>query len=79
MTGNGGDCVWSRRMGMRPLGSRRRNQSFFCSLVMMLLGIYQWVEDTEMRGGRGGEGRGVRGVRGGEGGMYMKVVVHSVP
>ena len=37
MTGKGGDWVWSMRMGMRPLGSRRRNQSFFCSFVMMLL------------------------------------------
>ena len=24
---------------MRPLGSKRRNQSFFCSLVMMLLKV----------------------------------------
>ncbi len=37
MTGKGGDWVWSRRTGMRPLGSKRRNQSFFCSLVMILL------------------------------------------
>ena len=37
MTGNGGDCVWSMITGILPLGSRRRNQSFFCSLVMILL------------------------------------------
>ena len=37
MTGKGGDLLWSRMTGMRPLGSMRRNQSFFCSLVLMLL------------------------------------------
>lgn len=37
MTGKGGDCVLSMRTGIRPLGLRRRNQSFFCSLVIMLL------------------------------------------
>lgn len=37
MTGKGGDCVLSIRTGMRPFGLRRRNQSFFCSLLMMLL------------------------------------------
>lgn len=52
MTGKGGDLVWSRRTGMRPLGSRRRNQSFFCSLVMMLL---EFVRGLKIQiGGRGG-------------------------
>ena len=41
MTVNGGDCVLSTITGIRPLGLSRRNQSFFCSLVMMLLG--DWV------------------------------------
>lgn len=39
MTGKGGDWVLSIMTGIRPFGLRRRNQSFFCSLVMMLLKI----------------------------------------
>lgn len=36
-TGKGGDWLLSTRTGMRPLGLRRRNHSFFCSLVEMSL------------------------------------------
>lgn len=51
MTGKGGDFVWSRRTGMRPLGFRRKNQSFFCSLVMMLLEV---VSGSSVRRGEAG-------------------------
>ena len=37
MTGKGGDLDPSRMTGIRPLGSRRKNQSFFCSFVDMFL------------------------------------------
>ena len=61
---NGGDWELSTRTGMRPLGSRRRNQSFFCSLV-----LYHDVRMSIMY--RHGTSESYE--------MSMTDVVHSVP
>ena len=66
---------------MRPLGSKRRNQSFFCSLVMILLKNRKGREI----GGLGsaywailGDGRRCLGLEA-MGRTYMREYVHSVP
>ena len=38
-TVKGGEVALSTSTGMRPLGSSLRNQSFFCSFVMMLINV----------------------------------------
>jgi len=58
-TGKGGDWLLSMRTGMRPLGLRRRNHSFFCSPVRMSLG--RWVRSSHLvcsAEGREGTGNG---------------------